>query len=286
MEQQRSKEWFEKRKGRVTGSRVGAILGLNPWQTREDVMRAMVREYHGAPREFEGNIATEHGKAHEEEATLDFTLETGLDVEETGFHTYEDWAGASPDGLIQSENAVLEVKCPYGKRNGGEFKTAAEQPHYVAQMQWEMMCTGRSKAYFYQWSRHGHKLEIIDRDDDFLREACGSARQFYAEYLSELDNPEHLEPLRKEINTDAVKLLLDEHDQLKEAQELAKERQKEVLEELVALSGENNSLLFGRKLTKVEKQGNISYAKAVKDLCPDADLSKYRGRDSSYWKLT
>ena len=98
MEQQRSKEWFEKRKGRVTGSRVGAILGLNPWQTREDVMRAMVREYHGAPSEFEGNVATEHGKAHEEEATLDFTLETGLDVEETGFHTFEDWGAPALTG--------------------------------------------------------------------------------------------------------------------------------------------------------------------------------------------
>lgn len=285
MEQQRSPEWFAKRKGRVTGSRVGAILGLNPWQTREDVMRAMVREYHGAPSEFEGNVATEYGKSHEEEAILDFTLETGLDVEETGFHKYEDWAGASPDGLI-GDDAILEVKCPYEKRNGGEFKPASEQPHYGAQMQWEMMCTGRSKAYFYQWSRHGHELEIIDRDDDFLREACGVASQFYAEYLSELDNPEHLEPLRKEINTDAVKLLLDEHDQLKEAQDLAKERQREVLEELVALSGENNALLWGRKLTKVEKQGAISYAKAIKELCPDADMEPYRGRGSSYWKLS
>lgn len=285
MEQQRSKEWFTKRKGRVTGSRVGAILGLNPWQTREDVMRAMVREYHGAPSEFEGNVATEYGTAHEEEAILDFELLTGRDVVETGFHVYEDWAGASPDGLI-GDDAILEVKCPYGLRNGGEFKPAYDQPHYGAQMQWEMMCTGRSKAYFYQWSRHGLKLEIIDRDDDFLREVCGAARQFYAEYLSEIDNPEHLEPLRKEINTSDVRLLLDEYDQLKDAISMAQERQKEVLAELVKASNDSNSLLWGRKLTKVQKEGSISYAKAIKDLCPDADLEGYRGRGSEYWKLT
>ena len=285
MHEQRSPEWFAQRKGRVTGSRVGAILGLNPWQTREDVMRAMVREYHKAPSEFEGNIATGYGNAHEDEAILDFELETGLTVEETGFHIYEDWAGASPDGLIQ-EDAILEVKCPYGLRNGGEFKSAKDQQHYFAQIQWEMMCTGRSKAYFFQWSRHGHKLEVIDKDNEFLREACGVARQFYAEYLSELDNPEHLEPLRKEVNTDAVKLLLDEYDQLKDAMELAKERQKEVLGELVAAAQDNNALMWGRKLTKVEKQGAISYARAIKDLCPDADLSKYRGKKSEYWKLS
>lgn len=285
MHEQRSPEWFAQRKGRVTGSRVGAILGINPWQTREDVMRTMVREYHKAPSEFEGNIATGYGNAHEDEAILDFELDTGLTVEETGFHIYEDWAGASPDGLIQ-EDAILEVKCPYGLRNGGEFKSAEDQQHYFAQIQWEMMCTGRSKAYFFQWSRHGHKLEVIDKDNEFLREACGVARQFYAEYLSELDNPEHLEPLRKEVNTDAVKLLLDEYDQLKDAMELAKERQKEVLGELVTAAQDNNAIMWGRKLTKVEKQGSISYARAIKDLCPDADLSKYRGKKSEYWKLS
>ena len=61
MEVQRSKEWFEKRKGLITGSSVGAILGVNPWRTPADVMRSMVREYHGAESEFKGNIATEYG---------------------------------------------------------------------------------------------------------------------------------------------------------------------------------------------------------------------------------
>lgn len=287
MEQQRSDEWFAKRVGRITGSRVGAILGLNPWQSREDVLRAMVREYHRAPSEFEGNIATNYGQAHEEEAILDFTLETGLDVVETGFHTYDDWAGASPDGLI-GDDAILEVKCPYGKRNDKPpvFKAAQEQEHYWAQMQWEMLCTDRHKSYFWQWTPHGQELQMVDRDAVWLNENIPVLRQFHAFYLSELDNPEHLEPLRKEVNTDDVRKLLDEYDQLKEAQELAKERQKEVLAELVVAAKDNNALLWGRKLTKVEKAGSVSYAKAIKDLCPDADLDKYRGKSSSYWKLS
>jgi len=287
MEQQRSGDWFKKRIGRITGSRVGAILGLNPWQSREDVLRAMVREYHKAPSEFEGNVATNHGQAHEEEAILDFELETGKTVAETGFHTFSDWAGASPDGLVD-DDAILEVKCPYGKRNDKPpvFKTAQEQAHYLAQMQWEMLCTDRHAAYFWQWTPHGQELQMVDRDVTWLNENIPVLRQFHAFYLSELDNPEHLEPLRKEVNTDDVRKLLDEYDQLKEAQELAKERQKEVLAELVTAASDNNALMWGRKLTKVEKTGSISYAKAIKDLCPDADLSKYKGKSSSYWKLS
>ena len=59
--EQRTPEWFEQRKGRITGSRVGAILGMSPWQKPADVLRAMVREYHGASTEFTGNPATDHG---------------------------------------------------------------------------------------------------------------------------------------------------------------------------------------------------------------------------------
>ena len=63
--EQRTWEWFEARKGRITASSVGAILGHAPYATRDDVMRRMVREYHGAPEEFEGNIATEYGTRNE-----------------------------------------------------------------------------------------------------------------------------------------------------------------------------------------------------------------------------
>ena len=64
-EEQRSPAWFEKRKGRVTGSIVGAILGLSPYMTRADAMRSMVRAAIGAPSEFTGNVATEYGTMHE-----------------------------------------------------------------------------------------------------------------------------------------------------------------------------------------------------------------------------
>ena len=53
---QRTPAWYAARKGRVTGSSVGSILGLNPWATSDDVMRRMVREYHGAESEFKGNV--------------------------------------------------------------------------------------------------------------------------------------------------------------------------------------------------------------------------------------
>ena len=85
MEEQRSPEWYESRKGRITASSVGSIMGLAPYGSRADVMRRMVREYHNAPQEFTGNAATEYGTFHEQLAVLDFEMETGLKVKPAPF---------------------------------------------------------------------------------------------------------------------------------------------------------------------------------------------------------
>lgn len=282
--EQRTPEWFDARKGRITGSMVGAILDLAPYMTRDQALRTMVRSYHGAESEFTGNVAIEYGNANEDGATQQFEMESGLDVEQVGFYKYEDWAGASPDGHCSDGNG-LEVKCPYGKRNDPDpvFKTALEQPHYYAQMQWEMLCAGWSGMWFYQWSPHGSSTEFVAKDQQWLDDNMPELRQFYAFYLSELDNPEHLEPLRKEINTDEVKRLLDEYDQLSDAVANAQDRQKEVKEAIIAAAKDKNALMWGRKVTKVERKGNVQYAK-VKEL-KGVDLEPYRGKPSVSWRI-
>ena len=40
--EQLSQEWFDARKGRVTGSQIGAILGVNPWSSTKDAMRSIL----------------------------------------------------------------------------------------------------------------------------------------------------------------------------------------------------------------------------------------------------
>ena len=285
--QQRTQAWFEARKGRVTGSVAGAILGLSPFATRDDVMRRMVREWHGAENEMKPNIATRHGEIHEDGAVMDFRLETGLDVEEVGFLPYEDWLGASPDGMT-SDGGVLEVKVPFSKRKDETptFKPLSDQPHYYAQVQIEMLCSGRGHAWFYQWSANGSKLERVDQDQDWLDENLPRLRQFYAEYLDAIKEPdEHLAPRRLEIDTPEASRMLQEWDDLNEAIARAEARKKDLLEEFVLMAKNSNALLCGRKLTFVQKDGAISYAKAVKELAPDADLEKWRGQKSYFWQL-
>lgn len=287
MDEQRSDAWFQARRKRITASRVGAILGHSPFATPEDAMRSMVREALGAPSEFTGNVATQWGTAMEAHAIADFEMDNGLTVEATGFHPFEDFAGASPDGLIGAEEG-LEMKAPFGIRNdpNPRFKTMAELPHYHDQVQFSMICLDRPRWHFAQWTPYGSTSELVHRSQEWADTNMPILRQFYARFLSEMENPEeHLAPLHVTIDTPDAWRMAQEYDELSEAIDRATERKIDLLREISSLAGERNAVFAGRKLTRVEKAGSISYAKAIKSIAPEADLEPYRGKASSHWRL-
>lgn len=286
--EQRSEQWFNARKGKLTGSNIGAALGVNPFKTPDDLIRQMVREYHGANSEFVSNVATEYGTAHEQLAQFDYEMTTGNTVKECGFfvHPEHEWLGASPDGLI-GDDGLIEIKCPYGLRNESipVFKNLSDQQHYYAQVQIELACTGRKWCDFYQWTPNGGgKIERVDYDAYWFGDNLPALEMFYQRFLSELDNPDHLEEKHKEINTHQAKLLLDEYQDLTDSIEQATERKKEVFDELVKLAKGRNSLIWGRKLTQVERKGSVDY-KAIPQL-KGVDLEQFRKKPTSFWRLT
>lgn len=297
--EQRTQEWFEQRKSRITGSRVGAILGMSPWQKPSDVLRAMVREYHGAPSEFLGSVATDHGNNNEQRALLAFMRESGLEVEQCGFFAYGELMGASPDGLT-SDGGVLELKVPFGLRNeqAAQFKPLADQPHYASQVQMEMLAAGRTHAWFAQYVApkgdplsHDYvpeqiSIERIEADPDWLDRNLPAISAFYALYIEELNNPEHLEPLRVVIETPEAGTIISELDAVRQRQKEDAAREKELLASLITLAEGKDALIYGRKLTYVAGRQTISYAKAVEELAPGADLSKWTSTSKSSWRLT
>lgn len=287
--EQRSPEWFDARKGRITGSMVGAILGLDPNTSRDEAMRRMVRAYQGLPSEFTGNIATQWGTNHETEAREALEYQMGVTVNPATFvvHPTLPWLGASPDGYVDN-HALLEIKCPFGLREKPKpvpFKTIKEQPHYYAQMQIQMYCTDKIECYFWQWTPNDHKLEAVDFDPIWIEVNLPKLEEFYEEFLAICDEgmPEPEEKLTLDGN--AFSYLVTEYDALAEQIKEAEERRKLILEELVFESAGEDAVICGRKLTKVERAGSVSYAAVVKEHLPSLDLEKYRGKPSTYWTL-
>ena len=290
---QRTDEWFAKRVGRLTGSRAGAILGLSPWQTPDDVLRAMVREYHGAPSEFETNPAIEHGVANERRAMLAFMRESGLYVDDCDFFPYGDWSGASPDGLTD-DGGVLELKVPYGCRDGKPFKSINEQPHYEIQVQLEILSSGRSHGWFAQYRAPkgdpfapGYVEEAISVERVEPRQIdMDPLHAFYQRYLNELDNPSHLAPLRISLDSDKALHIVNRIGELGDAIANFEQEKKDLLAKLVQMADEKDAIIHGHKLTKTKDSQSVAYSKALKELLPDADLSKWTTIKPGYFRLS
>lgn len=290
-------ELSPKRKGRLTGSRIGAALGLNPWKAPDDLIREMVREHHGADPEFTGNVATEYGTAHEPIAMASLEMELGVTIEPCEFVELCEYFGATPDGLLAEyqgiegdtfKDGLIEIKCPYSQRENSppEFKSIEDQPHYYAQVQLEMQAAKKSWCLFYQWAPHGSREEIVTVDKDWIEEHTPVAMAFMERLKKELKNPDHLLPKRPVIDNENVRKLVAELDEVRDQIDFATARQKEIMAELVRAANERDALVCGRKLTRVERAGSVSYASVVKDHAPDVDLEPYRGKPSVSWRLS
>ena len=298
-ELQRTQEWHEARRGRITGSQAGALLGLSPWVTQAEAIRAWVRNAKGAESEIPDNPAFAWGRQHERAAQLALMRRENVTINDVGFLTVDDWLGASPDGLTADGHLVIEIKCPFGWRNKPEPETKPlkDQPHYLAQVYLEMICAQAKGAIFAQYrpafgdpfsdeycDEFLH-VERVEYDQEVADAYLVQLAQVWQVLQRELDNPAHLEPLRVVLDTDEATRLVEYIGELDASIEQAEQARKQALADLVKLADGKNAVVCGRNLTLVKRAGAIAYAKAIKALCPDADLERWRGAATEYWKL-
>lgn len=123
---QRSEEWLALRGKMLTASDAATALGVNPYETPDD----LIRKKCGNVR-FDGNEATEHGNKYENEARDIYCERYGEVSHEIGLHPHPlyKWLGGSPDGITES-GKLLEIKCPLRRAIKDEVPV-----HYMPQLQ-------------------------------------------------------------------------------------------------------------------------------------------------------
>lgn len=266
-------ELDQRRKGRITGSRVAAVLGVSPYATRADVLREMVREWHGAPQEFTGNDATRYGQAHEAEAIAEYECSMGVLIhgaQQLVAHPAYDWLAVTPDGLV-GDDGMIEVKCPYR----GTYTSLDEAAHYRPQVQLQLTVTARDWCDFVVLQRDG-RLHISreKRDDGWLLHNMPELEQFMADFADACTHPEPHLADRERADADwhaAAIEWLAANAALKYAEGVAAKAR----EDLLALAGDASARGCGVQVIRSERAGSVAYSKALKALAPDADLSEW-----------
>lgn len=271
-----------RRAGRITGSRIGAILGLNPYSTRSDVLREMVRESHGAEREFKGNEATRYGEAHEPDALAAYEAREGVMTYGGGellIHPVHDFLAVTPDGLV-GDDGMIECKAPFC----GTYTHWNEKPYYEAQMRLQMECAGRSWCDFVVWRDGEIAVSRIERDATWLPSVLPALEQFMADYRAAMEAPEsYLADTIRDDKAwrDAASDYLDTLAALNDIERMMKAKR----ERLIELAGDSSAKGCGVQVIRSERAGSVAYAKAVKELLPDADLSAYTGKPTTVFTV-
>jgi len=163
---QRTDDWFAARLGKVTASRVADVIAKTKSgysASRENYMAQLIVErLTGKLTESFSNAAMEWGTEQEPHARAAYSARTGELVEEVGFlcHPVIEGAGASPDGVVG--DGLIEIKCPNTATMLEWILTRTIPARYMAQMQFQMACTGAKWCDFVAYdSRLPEHLQLL-----------------------------------------------------------------------------------------------------------------------------
>ena len=167
--EQRSPEWFEMRRDKLTASSFATALGEDHYTSKFKLIHDKLTN---APHI--SNIHTEWGTKYEEIATLFYQLITRTNVIEFGMIPHPDFPifGASPDGIcddsgpMEYTGRMLEIKCPtrrefWMKRNKSKWMPH----HYWMQMQGQMEVCDLDECDFLQVKLAEYKDENDYKED-------------------------------------------------------------------------------------------------------------------------
>ena len=145
--EQRSAEWFQMRKGRITSSEIYKIMGKGDFsETAKTYLLEKVCELYGGVTEPATGAALSWGTDLEPVAIEHYEKLVNIKVEKAPFIPIGDHYGGSPDGLIPTDG-IIEVKCPFKSANHfkhGMINTAEKfkkiAPNYYWQCISNMVC--------------------------------------------------------------------------------------------------------------------------------------------------
>jgi putative phage-type endonuclease len=198
---------------RLTASQIATAISINPYQSRD----SLIKQYAGVNINnadvFTGNEATRHGEKYEDEAVEKYEKEHDCKVLTFGlmpflFHDDQHFLGGSVDG-ITTDGRLVEVKCPFRRKIKSEIPA-----YYHPQVQSMMHGFGLLSVNFIEyvpestWSPGQMMVHFIPIDDMFMARHMAALLDFWkrvrmcrvgADELCFSDNRPTAKPRKKRI---------------------------------------------------------------------------------------
>lgn len=184
-------EWFAARLGKITASRISDLTAKTKTgygASRANYKAELIAErLTGVPAASYTNAAMQWGTDHEAEAISSYVFFKDAVVTPAGFveHPNIGWCGATPDAYV-SPDGLLEVKCPNTATHIETLLGHFVPSKYVAQIQWQLACTGRQWCDFVSYDpRLPQAMRLfvrrMPRDEKIIQELSGEVIAFLVE---------------------------------------------------------------------------------------------------------
>jgi len=161
--EQRSKEWYEMRKEKLTASSLASAIDHCHFQSRDELLLSKIEE-----KPFEPNPITEWGVKYEDVAIMFYEELFNVKVLDFGMVPHPEFEafGASPDGICDDTGndayvaRMVEIKCPPKRK----FTKSVPQ-HYLMQVQGQLEVCDLDECDFFQV-----KIEEYTSYEDYCKD--------------------------------------------------------------------------------------------------------------------
>lgn len=290
--EQGSPAWKALRSTKVTASDLPIILGKSPYCTPLLLWQRKV----GFAPEQETLPHMRRGTDLEPLVRDMVNRDMGTNFQPCVVKSQEsDWAIASLDGFDDSTGEILEIKC--GSKASHEEAASGKVPEkYMAQLQWQMFCSGSITCYYVSYYDGEYVMIKVPYEECFIRHGViHAARDFY-KCILEMREPASSE---KDIEKDLVVIddpefleIIPEWKQANKMRTFYEEQEKSLKDRLVEFTDDGDCTGGGITLKRVQRSGSIDWDKLWKEVraeypCVDTfNPEEYRKKQIGYWKIS
>lgn len=278
---QGTEEWREARKKFIGASDAAVIMGVSPWKTPFQLWQ----EKMGLVESQASSSAMQRGIEMEPVALAEYEKIVGhMIMDAVVFNDEFPWMMASMDGIPidGGDRKDVEIKVP-GNSDHELALQGLIPDKYYPQLQHQMCVRGKDKMDYFSWNEESNALIEVARDQVYIDAMLDLQRQFHTHMTDGTPPPltdrDYVDRNDDEWAELELQLLAAQMD--RKAAESEEKRIKKLLEQL---AGEHNVRGRYTKFTRVVTIGRVNY-----DSIPElqgVDLNQYRGKPSSYWKVT
>lgn len=169
------------RVGKITASVAAAIMGIDPYTSRQKAWRRITGNETEAEKRPSDNPNIIRGVENEWKALESFEVQSGLLLLPGRFVLHPEIAflGASPDSITYKGKRPVEVKCPAALHSD-------IPAHYNVQVQVQIQCLNADYGWFFSWTEEEPNgfIKKVDRDDKYFWDTIYPAlHSFYFDYV-------------------------------------------------------------------------------------------------------